>query len=507
MTSPHPPDAPHTPASPGQRRPSGSGGQNPARAGQAADGFVRWFRHATPYVHAHRGRTFVIAFGGEAVADKDFRNLVHDLALLHGLGIRLILVHGARPQIQASLARRGAGFRYVNGLRVTDAEALVSVKEAAGSLRVEIEALFSQGLANSPMAGVRIPVASGNFVTAKPLGVIDGVDYQHTGVVRRIDHEALRRRLDDGAIALIPPLGYSPTGEVFNLSATDLAGATAIALQADKLIFLLEGPGLVDVSGQPISNVLSQEVAGLLEPGASPAGPPPDLFGADPPRLPNADPGRLPGDLAQALRAGADACQQGVQRVHLVNRGLDGALLRELFTRDGVGTLITATPFEALRPARIEDVAGILELLRPLEEAGVLVRRSRERLETEIDRFYLMERDGMAIACAALYAYPEEGMAELACFAVHPDYRSRGRGALLLDRMAAMARQHGLSRLFVLTTQTAHWFRERGFEPARHTDLPMAKQALYNFQRNSKVFIKLVDPSASRNPQEPPHAG
>ncbi len=451
--------------------------------------FVRWFRQATPYVHAHRGRTFVILFGGEAVADKTFRNLIHDLALLHGLGIRLVLVHGARPQIQASLARQGAGFRYVKGLRVTDAAALACVKEAAGSLRVEIEALFSQGLANSPMAGVRIPVASGNFVTAKPLGVIEGVDYLHTGVVRRIDREALRQRLDSGAIALMPPIGYTA--------------------------------GLSDDRGQLVSNILSRDVATILEqgtgaadqPDASPGGGPEaqpavelsvtpaailaKVAKSTPSNEPSTAPALvkdpqplIPPDLAQALRAGADACIQGVKRVHLVSRRLDGALLRELFTRDGVGTLITDAPFEELRPARIDDVAGILELLQPLEEAGVLVRRSRERLETEIDRFYLMERDGMAIATAALYAYPAEGMAELACFAVHPEYRSRGRGALLLERMEVMARQRGLSRLFVLTTQTAHWFRERGFEPAPLADLPMAKQALYNYQRKSKVFIK-----------------
>lgn len=481
--------------------------------------FVRWFRQATPYVHAHRGRTFVILFGGEAVADKTFRNLIHDLALLHGLGIRLVLVHGARPQIQASLARQGAGFRYVKGLRVTDAAALACVKEAAGSLRVEIEALFSQGLANSPMAGVRIPVASGNFVTAKPLGVIEGVDYLHTGVVRRIDREALRQRLDSGAIALMPPIGYSPTGEVFNLSATDVARSTAIALKADKLIFLLEDTaGLSDDRGQLVSNILSRDVATILEqgtgapdqPDAWPGGAQPavelsvtpaSILAKVPKSTPSNEPSTspalvkgpqpiIPPDLAQALRAGADACIQGVKRVHLVSRRLDGALLRELFTRDGVGTLITDAPFEELRPARIDDVAGILELLQPLEEAGVLVRRSRERLETEIDRFYLMERDGMAIATAALYAYPAEGMAELACFAVHPEYRSRGRGALLLERMEVMARQRGLSRLFVLTTQTAHWFRERGFEPAPLADLPMTKQALYNYQRKSKVFIK-----------------
>ena len=433
------------------------------------DPFVHWLRHATPYVHAHRGRTFVIAFGGEAVADPGFRNLVHDLAMLHGLGIRIVLVHGARPQIEERLARRGAAFRYVGGLRVTDDQALASVKEAAGVVRVEIEALLSLGLANSPMAGVRIPVASGNFVTAKPLGVLDGVDYLHTGVVRRIDRDALRKRLDDGAVALLPPIGYSPTGEVFNLSAADVARSAAIALRADKLIFLLEEPGVTDAEARVVSNVLSGEVEDLL---ASAPG--------------------LPEDLAQALRAGADACIQGVRRVHLISRHIDGALLRELFTRDGTGTLITDEPFEELRPARIDDVAGILALLRPLEESGALVRRSRERLETEIDRFFLMERDGMVIACAAIYCYPADGMGELACVAVHPEYRNRGRGDRLLERMQAIARARGIDRLFVLTTQTAHWFRERGFEPSRLSDLPMEKQALYNYRRNSKVFIKTL---------------
>jgi amino-acid N-acetyltransferase len=433
------------------------------------DPFVRWFRQATPYVHAHRGRTFVIAFGGEAVADPRFPDLIHDLALLHGVGIRLVLVHGARPQIEERLAHRGAELRYVGGLRVTDAEALTCVKEAAGVARLEIEALLSLGLASSPMAGVRIPVASGNFVTAKPLGVIQGVDYEHTGVVRRIDREALRRRLDDGAIALLPPIGYSPTGEIFNLSAADVARSAAIVLGADKLIFLLEEPGLTDDTGAVVSNVLSGEVETLLR------------------RFP-----RIPEELGQTLRAGADACIQGVQRVHLISRRTGGALLRELFTRDGIGTLITGQPYEELRPARIDDLAGILELLGPLEERGILVRRSRERLETEIGRFFLMERDRMVIACAALYPYPAEGMGELACLAVHPDYRNRGRGEKLLERMGTIAREQGINRLFVLTTQTAHWFLERGFTATSLADLPMEKQALYNYRRNSKVFFKAL---------------
>lgn len=438
-------------------------------ASAATDPFVHWFRQATPYVHAHRGRTFVICFGGEVVAGAEFPTLVHDIALLHGLGIRLVVVHGARPQIEDRLRRRGIRMHYVQGLRVTDDAALACVKEAAGAVRVEIEALLSLGLANSPMAGVRIPVASGNFVTAKPLGVIEGIDYRHTGVVRRIDRESLCQRLDDGAVALMPPIGYSPTGEVFNLSAPDVARSAAIALKADKLIFLLEDPGVLDRFGVLISNLVSQDVEPLI--AASPA---------------------MPEDLALSLRAGADACIQGVARVHLICRRSDGALLKELFTRDGIGTMITAAPYEILRAARIDDVGGILELLRPLEEQGVLVRRSRELIETEIDRFALLERDGMAIACAALYCFPDEGTAELACVAVHPDYRDGARGDKLLAHIERLARAQGIGRLFVLTTQTAHWFQERGFEPASPDDLPAQKKALYNYQRNSKVFIKAL---------------
>lgn len=436
----------------------------------ATDPFVDWFRQCTPYIHAHRGRTFVIAFGGEALADAHLPDLVHDIALLHGLGIRLVLVHGARPQIEERLAARGAQLRYVNGLRITDAAALACVKDAAGSARVELEALLSMGLANSPMAGVRIPVASGNFVTARPLGVLDGVDYQHTGTVRRIDRAALRARLEAGAVVVIPPLGYSPTGEVFNLSATDVARATATALEADKLIFLLEGPGLCDGAGQAVSNLVADAV--------------PSLLTADP----------APGnELAATLRAGAEACRDGVARVHLIRRGDDGALLRELFTREGAGTLITGEPFETLRPAQFSDVPGIRELLRPLEQAGVLVARPREHLETVIEHFLVTERDGLVISCAALIAYPEEVLAELACVAVHPNYRTHGRGERLLAHVEALARRRGLTGLFVLTTQTAHWFRERGFVAAPIDDLPVSRQRLYNIARNSQVYIKVLE--------------
>jgi amino-acid N-acetyltransferase len=438
------------------------------RQTQSHRAFVDWFRQSSPYIHAHRGKVFVLSFGGEALADEGFANLVHDIALLNGLGIRLVLVPGARPQIESRLRERGAAMQVVGGLRVTDADALACVKEANGAVRVEIEALLSMGLANSPMAGVRIRVGSGNFVIAKPLGIIDGTDYQHTGVVRRVDAEALHRLLDGGSIALLPALGYSPTGEVFNLSAADVAGEVAAALGADKLIFLNENR-TTDGRGRLISSMVPRDVDALL-----------------------ARRSKLPEEQVRVLQNAASACRAGVNRVHVLDRRDDGILLSELFTRDGAGTLVTAEPYELTRTARIDDVAGILELIEPMEREGALVRRSRERLEQEIERFTVIERDGAVIACAALYPFDDEGLGELACVAVHPDYREAGRGDLLLVAVEEQARAAGLQALFVLSTRTTHWFRERGFVGATVESLPRRRRDLYNWRRGSKVFIKAL---------------
>jgi amino-acid N-acetyltransferase len=431
--------------------------------------FVQWFRQAGPYINAHRGKTFVVLFGGEAVEADNFSSLIHDLALLHSLGIRLVLVHGARTQIEVRLREAGREPRYVNGLRLTDGDDLRYVKQAIGRVRIRVEARLSMGLANSPMHGARLRVVSGNLITARPLGVREGVDYGFTGEVRRIDDRAIRLWLKQDALVLLSPLGYSPTGEIFNLSAEEVATATAMALRADKLLVLSESPTLCDSGGQPIRQLSPSDAERLL---------------AEHPTL-NEETTR---HLRQALRA----CQAGVRRVHLLSRRLDGALLLELFTRDGVGAMITGDIYEGLRPAAIDDVVGLLELIQPLEDDGTLVRRSRERLEMEIGCFSLLERDGAVIGCAALYPFPEERLGELACVAVHPDYRNSGRADALLHCIERQAREQGLHRLFVLTTRAAHWFRERGFEPAEVADLPVGKQTLYNWQRRSKVFIKTL---------------
>ncbi|WKN22510.1 amino-acid N-acetyltransferase [Azotobacter vinelandii] len=429
--------------------------------------YVNWLRHASPYINAHRDCTFVVMLPGEGIEHPNFGNIVHDLVLLHSLGVRLVLVHGSRPQIEARLAARGLTPRFHQNLRITDVPTLECVIDAVGSLRLAIEARLSMDMAASPMQGARLRVVGGNFVTARPIGVVDGIDYLHTGEVRRIDRKGIGRQLDERAIVLLSPLGYSPTGEIFNLACEDVATRAAIDLKADKLLLFGAEPGLLDGQGTLIRELRPPQVAAHLE-----------RLGAD-----------YQGEL---LDAAAQACRAGVPRSHMVSYAEDGALLTELFTRDGGGTLVTQEQFEKLREATIEDVGGLLELIRPLEEQGILVRRSREVLEREIGQFSIVERDGLIIACAALYPIADSDAGELACLAVNPDYRHGGRGDELLERIEARARALGLKTLFVLTTRTAHWFRERGFQPSGVERLPAARASLYNYQRQSKVFEKAL---------------
>ncbi|MEK6748888.1 MAG: amino-acid N-acetyltransferase [Pseudomonadota bacterium] len=428
--------------------------------------YVSWFRTSTPYINAHRGRTFVVWIEGEAVADARFPNIIHDLALLNSLGIKLVLVHGARPQINTRLQQLGVAPWEQSGPRVTDDTALQAVKEAVGAIRMEIEALLSMGLANSPMAGAHIRVNSGNYVVARPYGIHQGVDYRYTGEIRRIDTEAIKRELDHGAMVLLPPVGYSPTGEIFNLSAAEVATLAAIHLKADKLICLSEGAGVLDDQGQLIHELSLLEAENYLQQTATPLE-----------------------QLPMCVRA----CRQGVRRAHVIGRDVDGGLLLELFTRNGVGTLINADVYDTTRTATIEDVGGILELIQPLETDGTLVRRSREKLEMEIEHFSVMERDGMIIACAALYPFAKDNFAEVACMVVQPGYQGAGRGDDLLGLMEQKALSLGISRIFVLTVRTAHWFLERGFVEADLAVLPMQRQGLYNYQRKSKIFMKTLN--------------
>lgn len=432
--------------------------------------FVDWFRQSSGYIHAFRGKTFVLTFGGEAVSDPNFANLVHDIALLNALGIKLVIVYDAQPQVseRLSLAKIVIGSGKYGP--IVDDRALPAVKDAAAAVRLEIEALLSMGLANSPMAGARIRVVSGNFVIAKPLGVREGIDYRHTGEVRRVDTEAIQTALASGAIVLLSPLGYSPTGEVFSLTALAVATAAARALSADKLLCLTELGHLPKPDGQSLRQLSLPEAEGLL-----------------------ANTGHLAPAAQAYLAAAVNACRaQTVRRTHLIDRRINGALLLELFTRDGIGTMVAADIYETIRRATIEDLGGILELIAPLEVQGVLVKRSREQLELEIDNFYVIDRDGMVIGCAALFPYLEEHVAELACLVVHPNYQRSGRGDALLTHVEHTIKQAQMRRVFLLTTHALHWFRERGFVEVERSSLPVRRQALYNAQRNSKILEKVI---------------
>jgi amino-acid N-acetyltransferase len=392
--------------------------------------------------------------------------LAHDLSLLHALGIKIVLVHGSRPQVEEQLGLRKVQTRFHHGLRITDAAALECAKEAAGEIRLDIEGAFSQGLPNTPMANAAVRVISGNFVVARPRGIIDGVDLEHTGVTRKIAHETINAILDTGALVLLSPLGFSPTGEVFNLSMEDVALSAATALRADKLIFITETPLMTDAGGADIREVSVHQAQAILGSGC------------------------LRADAAFYFEHAIHACRAGVPRAHMVPFSSDGAVLLEVFTHDGIGTMISAASLESLREATIEDVGGVLRLIEPLEANGTLVKRGRELIEREIDYFSVIEHDGVIFGCAALYPFPTEKMAEMACLTVSPDSQGQGDGERMLKHIEQRARASGFKRLFVLTTTAAHWFIKRGFVQKSFDDLPKDRQNMYNWQRKSLVLIK-----------------
>ena len=435
------------------------------------EAFVKWFRSATPFIHEFGERTIVIAFGGEVLTDGEMMQLAHDINVLVSLEIRVVLVHGTRPQVEDQLKQHGVVSRLVDGRRVTDDGALRCVKEANGIVRMEIEATLSTELANSPMAGADIRVASGNFITAKPFGVRDGVDYMHTGQVRKVDAEGIVRRLDDDEVVLISPIGFSPTGDIFNCTLEDVATSVAIALKAEKLIFLTETLGATDSKERLINELTAlqaQEALNAVRYGGQTE------------------------DIRLFLPCAIRAVREGVKRAHLISRHIDGALLMELFTHHGIGTMVVLEAPDCLRDAKLTDIDGIMGIIDPLVAAGVLVKRDRELIEKEIDRFVVLEHEEEIIGCAALYPFPNDKAVELACLAVNPFYRDGGRGERILGFAEKRAREKGFKTLFVLSTQTTQWFVERGFVESDVSKLPQEKQALYNYSRRSKIYSKPV---------------
>lgn len=428
---------------------------------------IRWFREATPYIKAHRGSTMVLCLPDTLLEDALFDSLIPDLALLSHLGVQLVLGFGLRSQINTKLQEQQSSSTVVDGLRVTDTNVLNEIVTAAGQTRTKFESVLSMGLPNTPMAGARLSVCSGNFVTAQPFGVLNGIDYQYTGTVRQVHGAEIRTHLSSGKIVLLPPIGYSLTGDVFNLQAEEIATQSAIELKADKLIFFVDSLPL-DADG----NTIREASANTME------------------RL---APQQINDDLMRTLNRAISACRKGVSRVHLLSLRDPNALLRELFTRDGGGTLVTAERWENLRSASVEDISGIIELIAPLQESGTLATRSREQLESDVEHFVVCERDGMIIACAALFVdttTTEHALGEIACVATHPDYRGQGRAAELIDNLENRARSQQVKNLLLLSTRAAHWFIERGYAEQAPENIPQLRKLSYDENRKSKVFIK-----------------
>jgi amino-acid N-acetyltransferase len=435
--------------------------------------FVPWFRTVAPHIHAYHGKTFVVAIAGELIAAGKLASFAQDLAILQAMGIRIVLVHGFRPQVDEQLRSKGHAARHSHGLRITDEVALDSAQEAAGQLRFEIEAAFSQGLPNTPMANAIVRVVSGNFLTAQPVGVVDGVDFMHSGVVRKVDAVAIRRAIDIGAMLLLSPFGFSPTGEAFNLTMEDVATSTAIALQADKLLFVTEIAGIHEDPADPESPIDTELALADAEKLLASLAPP-----------------LVPTDTAFYLRHCVRACRGGVERSHILPFAIDGSLLMEVFTHDGIGTMVVDEKLESLRQATADDIGGVLQLIEPFERDGTLVKRDRTEIERDIGDYTVIEHDGVIFGCAALYPYRESKTAEMAAFTVSPQVQGQGDGERILKRVEQRAKAMGLESIFVLTTRTMHWFIKRGFAQVDADWLPEARKRKYNWDRRSQVFVK-----------------
>ena len=438
--------------------------------------FVPWFRSVAPYIHMHRGKTFVVGIAGEAIAAGKLPSIAQDLALIQSMGVKVVLVHGFRPQVNEQLQAKGHEPRYSHGMRITDGVALDCAQEAAGQLRFEIEAAFSQGLPNTPMAGATVRVISGNFITARPVGILDGVDFQHSGLVRKVDVAGITQTLNAGSMVLISPFGFSPTGEAFNLTMEEVATSVAAALQADKLLFLTEIAGIrmraLDPASEdnPIDTELPLAAAEALL--------------ADLPHTTD------PSNVAFYLQHCVKACKAGVERSHILPFAVDGALLLEIYVHDGIGTMVVDEKLESLREATHEDVGGILQLIEPFENDGTLVKRDRNEIERDIGQYSVIEHDGVIFACAALHPYPEATTGEMAALTVSPLSQGQGDGEKVLKRIEQRARNKGLKSIFVLTTRAMHWFLKRGFKQVDPDWLPEARKRKYNWDRKSLVLVK-----------------
>jgi amino-acid N-acetyltransferase len=412
------------------------------------------------YIPQFREKTFILAIDGAIVTDENFATLLLDVAVLRSLSIRVVLVHGASAQIKVLAEEQNVKASDLYGGGVTDAATLNLALTAANRLTHEI----LEGLSANDLRAT-----STNAIIAHPMGIIQGVDHLFTGKVERVDVEMLQSLLTQGVVPVIPPLGFDGDGKTYRVNSDGVAVAVADALKAIKLIFITSQDGL-RYNGQLIRQMLVAELQKLLQQNAA---------------------GFSPETLSKAQHA-ALACLAGIPRVHIINGKVDEGLLAEVFSNDGIGTLIYANEYQQIRPAKKKDIRAIQLLTKASVEAEELVKRSKAVIEKNLGDYFIFEIDKNPVACVALHVYPEQKKGELACLYVSASNENQGIGRKLIQFVENKAREMELGELLTLSTQAFTYFQSKGgFAEGTPDDLPPARREKYEQSgRNSKVLVK-----------------
>jgi amino-acid N-acetyltransferase len=433
--------------------------------------FIENFRLSAKFINQFNNKTFVIAIGGEVIDDNQFKSIACDINLLHSMNINIILVHGIRPQIDNKLKGETKKTRLIRNIRVTKKEMLNDIVEVNGAIKTNIEATLSSGILDSPMLNSNIKVSSGNFITARPIGVIDGVDMELTGQIRKINTNAITNKLINREIVIISPLGYSPIGDIFNLSYEQTAAHVAQAIKAEKLIYYINANGILNIRGELIPELTISKAKHLIENIEDPENAPFISYHA-----------------FNILKSSLYAIKNNIEKVHLINRNIDGSVIEEIFTDKGSGTILTEYSLQNIRSATIKDINQIVNIIEPLEKEGILIGRINRNIDKDINLFYVIEHDHNIIGTVALYQYGE--IIEVACFAIHDNYQNLGYGKKLLKFCEQTALNKNIKSLFILTTQSEHWFIENNFSLTDRKFMPDERKKTYTAERNSKYFIK-----------------
>jgi len=436
--------------------------------------FIQHFRLAAKFINQFNKKIFVIALGGDVINDKQFSHIAHDINLLHSLNVNIVLVHGIRPQIDHLLKLHKNKTQLVRNQRVTDKEALGHIIDTNGRIRINIESILSSSMIDSPMAGSEIKLSSGNFLTARPLGVIDGIDMQHTGQIRKVDTKAITNKLQNNEIVIVSPIGFSPIGEIFNLSYEQVAAQVARSIKANKLIYYVNDNGILNARGDLIPEMSSNKAENLI-------------YAIENKSSPETAPYISYNDF-NILKSSLYAIKNKIEKVHLINRHINGSLIEELYTDKGSGTILTEFPLEIIRQATSKDTKRIHQLIEPLGQKEVLVHKALDQIEGDILNFYVIEHNHNLIGCVALYPY--EKMIEVGCFAIDSNYQNQGYGSKLLKFCEKEVQKLNGNSIFILTTQSEHWFLEKGFQLNNKDLIPSAREKNYEVERNSKFFTK-----------------